>query len=109
MQAMSPMFMMLAMFGIFYFVLIRPQVKKQREHQAMLGKLGKGDEVITRGGIVGKITGVAGDVLIIEVQEKVRVRVPRAYIDGRFDAKSAEVREPAKAEAKADAKADKAA
>lgn len=92
MAAMQPIFMMLAMFGIFYFVLIRPQVKKQREHQAMLGKLGKGDEIITRGGIVGKITGVSGDVLIVELQEKVRVRVPRAYVDGRFDAKSAEPR-----------------
>jgi preprotein translocase subunit YajC len=103
MSQMSPIFMMLAMFGIFYFVLIRPQVRKQREHQAMLGKLGKGDEIITRGGIVGKITGIAGDVLIIEVQEKVRVRVPRSYVDGRFDSKSAEVRESSPA------KADKAA
>jgi preprotein translocase subunit YajC len=93
MSSMQPIFMMLAMFGIFYFVLIRPQVRKQKEHQAMLSKLGKGDEIITRGGIVGKITGVSGDVLIIELQEKVRVRVPRAYVDGRFDAKSAEPRE----------------
>jgi len=106
MQQMSPIFMMLAMFGIFYFVLIRPQVKKQREHQGMLNKLGKGDEIITRGGIIGKITGVTGEVLTIEIQEKVRVRIPRAYVDGRFDAKSVEVRtdSPAKAE-----KAEKAA
>jgi preprotein translocase subunit YajC len=99
MANMSPIFMMLAMFGIFYFVLIRPQVKKQREHQSMLSKLGKGDEIVTRGGIVGKITGVSGDVLIVELQEKVRVRVPRSYVDGRFDAKLAETREttPAKA------------
>ena len=99
MQSMSPIFMMLAMFGIFYFVLIRPQVRKQREHQAMLSKLGKGDEIITRGGIVGRITGVAGDLVTIEIQEKVRVRIPRAYIDGRFESKAAEVREssPAKA------------
>jgi preprotein translocase subunit YajC len=105
MQQMSPIFMMLAMFGIFYFVLIRPQVKKQREHQGMLNKLGKGDEIITRGGIIGKITGVTGEVLTIEIQEKVRVRIPRAYVDGRFDAKSVEVRtESPKAE-----KAEKAA
>jgi preprotein translocase subunit YajC len=101
MQAMQPIFMMLAMFGIFYFVLIRPQVKKQRDHQAMLGKLGKGDEIITRGGIVGKITGVSGDVLIVELQEKVRVRVPRAYVDGRFDSKSAEPRESSSTASKA--------
>ena len=93
MQAMQPIMMMLVMFGIFYFILIRPQVKKQREHQAMLQKLGKGDEVITRGGVIGKITGISDDgVLVLELQEKVRVRVPRAYVDGRFDAKSAEPR-----------------
>ncbi|HMG21168.1 MAG TPA: preprotein translocase subunit YajC [Kofleriaceae bacterium] len=77
------------MFGIFYFILIRPQVRKQKEHQAMLGKLGKGDEVITRGGLIGKITGVSDDgVLVLELQEKVRVRVPRAYVEGRYDPKA---------------------
>lgn len=88
MQAMSPILMMVVMFGIFYFILIRPQVKKQKEHQAMLQKLGTGDEVITRGGVIGKITGVKDDgVLILELQEKVRVRVPRAYVEGRWDGK----------------------
>ncbi len=88
MQAMSPIVMMLVMFGIFYFILIRPQVKRQREHQAMLSKLGKGDEVITRGGVIGKITGITDDnVLVLELQEKVRVRVPRAYIEGKWEGK----------------------
>jgi preprotein translocase subunit YajC len=88
MANMSPILMMLVMFGIFYFILIRPQVKKQKEHQAMLSKLGKGDEVITRGGMIGKITGVSDDgILVIELQEKVRVRVPRAYIEGRWEGK----------------------
>jgi preprotein translocase subunit YajC len=89
MQAMQPIMMMLVMFGIFYFILIRPQVKKQREHQALLNKLDKGDEVITRGGVIGKITGFTDDnkVAVLELQEKVRVRVPRAYIEGRWDGK----------------------
>jgi preprotein translocase subunit YajC len=88
MQAAQPILMMLVMFGIFYFILIRPQAKKQREHQAMLAKLGKGDEVITRGGVIGKITGVQDDgVLILELQEKVRVRVPRAYLEGKWEGK----------------------
>jgi preprotein translocase subunit YajC len=79
---------MLVMFGIFYFILIRPQVRKQREHQAMLGKLGKGDEVITRGGVIGKITGVSDDgILVLELQEKVRVRIPRAYIEAKWEGK----------------------
>jgi len=88
MQAMSPIVMMLVMFGIFYFILIRPQVKRQKQHQAMLSKLGKGDEVVTRGGLIGKISGVQDDgVLVIELQEKVRVRIPRAYIEAKWDGK----------------------
>ena len=88
MGGMQPIVMMLVMFGIFYFILIRPQVKRQKEHQAMLSKLGKGDEVITRGGVIGKITGISDDgVLVIELQEKVRVRIPRAYIEGRWEGK----------------------
>ena len=88
MAAMQPILMMLVMFGIFYFILIRPQVKKQKEHQSRLGRLGKGDEVITRGGLIGKITGVSDDgILVLELQEKVRVRVPRAYVEGKWDGK----------------------
>ena len=88
MQALQPMMMMLVIFGIFYFLLIRPQVKRQREHQAMLQKLGKGDEVITRGGVIGKITGVSDDgIVVLELQEKVRVRIPRAYIEAKWEGK----------------------
>jgi len=86
---MQPILMMLVMFGIFYFILIRPQVRKQREHQALLNKLDKGDEVITRGGVIGKITGFTDNntVMVLELQEKVRVRVPRAYVEGRWEGK----------------------
>ena len=88
MQAMQPIMMMLVMFGIFYFILIRPQVRKQKEHSALLGKLGKGDEVITRGGLIGKITGISDDgVLVLELQEKVRVRIPRAFVEGKWEGK----------------------
>ena len=88
MQAATSMMPILLIFAIFYFILIRPQVKRQKEHQAMLGKLGKGDEVITRGGVIGKITGISDDgVLVLELQEKVRVRVPRAYIEGKWEGK----------------------
>ena len=89
MQGLTSFVPILVMFGIFYFILIRPQVKKQKDHQAMLQKLGKGDEVITRGGLIGKITGVGDDgVIVLELQEKVRVRVPRAYVEGRWDPKA---------------------
>jgi preprotein translocase subunit YajC len=85
---LGPLFPILMMFGIFYFIILRPQAKKQKEFQAMLSKLGKGDEVITRGGIIGKITGVSDDgVVVVEIQEKVRVRIPRSYIEGKWEGK----------------------
>jgi preprotein translocase subunit YajC len=88
MQALQPMMMMLVIFGIFYFLLIRPQVKRQREHTSMISKLGKGDEVITRGGLIGKITGESdGGIVVLELQEKVRVRIPRAYIEAKWEGK----------------------
>jgi len=88
MAALQMPLMMIVMFGIFYLILIRPQVRKQKEHQAMLSRLGKGDEVITRGGLIGKITGVSDDgILVLELQEKVRVRVPRAYVEGKWEGK----------------------
>lgn len=88
MGAASPMFMMLMMFGVFYFILIRPQAKRQKEHQAMLAALGKGEMVVTRGGLIGKISGVKDNELVIELQEKVRVRVLRTHIDGKYDPKA---------------------
>jgi len=84
----TQMIPLLLLFPILYFLMIRPQVKRQKEHAAMLSKLGKGDEVITRGGVIGKITGIADDgVVVLELQEKVRVRVPRQYIEGKWDGK----------------------
>lgn len=99
MQA-SPIVMMLLMFAVFYFILIRPQMKRQKEHQAMLDNLKKGDMVVTRGGLVGKISGISNTVLTVELQEKVRVRVLRSHIEGKHDVA---------AETKADTKAAKAA
>ncbi|HUS31234.1 MAG TPA: preprotein translocase subunit YajC [Kofleriaceae bacterium] len=91
MQALSGMFPILMIFGIFYFVLLRPQMRRQKETQAMLSKLGKGDEVITRGGLIGKITGVSDDgIVVLELQEKVRVRIPRSFIEGKWEGKVVE-------------------
>lgn len=106
MGAMSMPIMMLLMFGVFYLLIIRPQAKKQKEHQDMLNKLGKGERVITRGGIIGTITGTQGDdVVVLEIQEKVRVQVPRSHIENKWS--SAKVEKAEKAD-KAE-KAEKAA
>jgi len=91
------MFMMLLMFGVFYFILIRPQAKKQKEHQAMLQALGKGDQIVTRGGLIGKISGVKENELIVEVQEKVRIRVLRSHVDGKYDPSAAKSQDSDKA------------
>ena len=85
----SPLIMMVLMFVVFYFLLIRPQVKRQKAHQAVLASLKKGDMVITRGGLVGKISGVSDAILTIELQEKVRVRVLRSHVDGKYTDTSA--------------------
>jgi len=71
------------MFVVFYFFLIRPQQKKQKEHQTLLGALRKGDQVVTTGGILGKITGLTDQYAVIEVQEKVRMKVMRSHIAGK--------------------------
>jgi preprotein translocase subunit YajC len=91
MNAMSMPIMMLLIFGVFWFLIIRPQAKKQKEHQDMLSKLGKGARVVTRGGIIGTITGVAeNNVVVLEIQEKVRVKVPRAYIENTWSDEKSE-------------------
>ena len=85
MGSASPLIMMVLMFVVFYFLLIRPQMKRQKAHTAMLQSLKKGDTVTTRGGLVGKISGVSDRVLTLELQEKVRVRVLRTHVDGKFE------------------------
>ena len=65
---------------IFYFLLIRPQQKKQKEHQAMLGKLAAGDEVVTAGGILGRIVEVGDNFLTLEIADNVRIKVQRFQV-----------------------------
>ncbi|HEX2229224.1 MAG TPA: preprotein translocase subunit YajC [Candidatus Binatia bacterium] len=67
-------------FVVFYFLLIRPQQKKAKQHQEMLGKLKKNDEVMTSGGIYGKVVTLADNVVTLEVAPNVRIRVNRPQI-----------------------------
>lgn len=71
---------LILVFVIFYFLLIRPQQKKAREHQQMLGRLKKNDEVMTSGGIYGKVTALAENMVTLEVAPNVRIRVHRPQI-----------------------------
>jgi preprotein translocase subunit YajC len=64
-------------FVVFYFLLIRPQAKRAKEHKAMVAALGVGDEVVTSGGILGKVTETGEQFLTVEIAEGVRVKVQR--------------------------------
>lgn len=76
---------MVLIFGIFYLLLIRPQQKRQREHEQMLKAVGRGDRVVTTGGIHGTVVGESDEVLTVEVamagKERVRLKVERRGIE----------------------------
>ena len=79
----SPIIMMVLIFVIFYFLLIRPQQKKHKEHQQMVTNLRRGDQVVTAGGILGKVTkvGAADDNEIeVEIARDVKIKVIRGTI-----------------------------
>ncbi len=69
-------------FVIFYFLLIRPQQKQKKEHQNLLANLKVGDNVLTAGGIYGRVTGLKDDKVTVEISDKVRVKVSRGHIAG---------------------------
>lgn len=64
-------------FAVFWFLLIRPQQKRQREHQEMVSSLKKGDKVITNGGIHGTVVGVADRVVVLRIAENVKIEVAK--------------------------------
>jgi preprotein translocase subunit YajC len=77
-QAFVPLILIM---GVFYFLLIRPQQKKAKEHQDMLTKISKGDTVVTHGGLIGKVVKLTDDnEVLVEVGENVKVRVLRGGI-----------------------------
>ncbi|MBI5557571.1 MAG: preprotein translocase subunit YajC [Deltaproteobacteria bacterium] len=71
---------MILIFVVFYFLLIRPQQKKAKAQQEFLNNLKKGDEVVTGGGLHGKITGITDTVVTLEIADNVKVKVSRQYI-----------------------------
>ncbi len=73
---------MVFMVVIFYFLLIRPQQKKAKEHKALLDNLKVDDVVITSGGIIGRIVNIDDQIVNLEVADKVRIKMARPYIAG---------------------------
>ncbi|NND83185.1 MAG: preprotein translocase subunit YajC [Gammaproteobacteria bacterium] len=82
--AASPGFMsflpMIALFVIFYFLLIRPQQKRQKEHRNMVAGLAVGDEIVTMGGVLGKITEVDENFISVEVAKGVEIKVQKMSV-----------------------------
>ncbi len=70
------------MFAIFYFLLIRPQQKKAKQHKDMLGNLKRGDSIITTGGIYGRIVDINEGIMTIEVADKIRIKVGKGFVNG---------------------------
>ena len=74
---MSSLIMLFVLFGLFYFLLIRPQARRAKEHRNLVANLGKGDEVVTNGGMLGKITGISDNFLTVEIANGVEVKIQR--------------------------------
>jgi preprotein translocase subunit YajC len=79
-SSLMSMLPLLLMFVVLYFVMIRPQMKKQKEHKAMIDALAKGDEIITAGGFLGKVSKLGDSFLSIEVANGVEVQMQRSAV-----------------------------
>ncbi len=76
----SGLLLIAGMFVLMYFMIIRPQRKRQKEHQALLEAVAKGDEVITTGGILGKVAKVDGDYMVLEVSNNVELKFQKSSL-----------------------------
>ena len=80
MAAFQQVIPLVFMFAIFYFLLIRPQQKKAKEHKALLEAMKKGDNVITAGGVHGKVTAVENEMVTLEIANNVNIKITKSYI-----------------------------
>jgi preprotein translocase subunit YajC len=71
---------LILMFAVLYFIMIRPQMKRQKEHRNMLAAMAKGDEVVTSGGLVGKVTKVTEGYIGVEIAEGTEITVQKAAV-----------------------------
>ena len=76
-SGMANIIMLLVFVAIFYFLLIRPQMKRQKEHRNMVDALSKGDEVVTNGGVLGKIVDVGDAFLTVEIANNIQIKVQK--------------------------------
>jgi preprotein translocase subunit YajC len=79
-SSLMSMLPLVLMFVVLYFVMIRPQMKKQKEHRAMIDALAKGDEVATSGGLLGKVTRLGDTSIALEIASGIEVQVQRSAV-----------------------------
>jgi len=79
-SSLTGMLPLVLMFVVLYFVMIRPQMKKQKEHRAMIDALAKGDEVVTAGGVLGKVSKMGESYLSVEVASGVEMQIQRSAV-----------------------------
>ena len=79
-SSLSSMLPLVLMFVVLYFVMIRPQMKKQKEHRAMIDALAKGDEVVTAGGFLGKVSKMGDSYLGVEIAAGVEIQIQRSAV-----------------------------
>jgi preprotein translocase subunit YajC len=85
---MSLIFMIIAIFAVMYFLMIRPQQRQKRQHQDMLSQVSKGDKVVTTGGLHGTVAGVKDTSVILKIADNVKVEVSRSSISQIVSSKS---------------------
>jgi len=83
---LTSMVPLLLMFAVVYLLLIRPANKQRREHASLLNALKKDDEIVTSGGIYGRIIGIEDRIVTLEIADKVKIRIMRDRIAGRWNA-----------------------
>ncbi len=82
---------MVFLFGLMYFLLIRPQRKQQKQHEQLIESLKNGDRVVTSGGVLGTVRSISGNIVTLEIADNVRIRIQKSHVLGlQTDAAKAE-------------------
>jgi len=86
MQSLGQFLPLIFLFGIFYFLIIRPQQKQQKEHAKMLSELGKGDKIVTTGGLFAEVVKVEEDFIKIKLNDTSIVKLDKAFVNKKVEA-----------------------
>ena len=79
-EPFSPIILIIVFFGVFYFIVLRPQMKRAKEHRQLLSQLAKGDEVVAAGGLLGRVTDIGDQFVTVELADNVAIKVQKQAI-----------------------------